>query len=98
MCCRYALNEDQARDKERFISKEREEALRSARERKMADLKVGGLVTAVCMCASCMTLYNLQISPYNAGSLMQLYVSLFSPHNSSLEGATELKFAPFCSS
>ena len=37
---RYHLSEDQVRDKERYAAKEREEVVRKARERKMADIKV----------------------------------------------------------
>ena len=37
---RYYLNEEQVRDKERYAAKEREEVIRKAKERRMADVKV----------------------------------------------------------
>lgn len=40
MQSRYAMNERQAREKERYQSKEREEVVRKARELKAAELKV----------------------------------------------------------
>lgn len=39
MATRYILNEEHARDKERFAAKERDEFVRRAREQRMAEIK-----------------------------------------------------------
>ena len=38
-CARYNLGADHARDKERFAQKEREEAVKKARERRLEDFR-----------------------------------------------------------
>jgi len=38
---RYNLGEDHRKDKERYAAKEREEVVRKAREKRMAEIKVG---------------------------------------------------------